>query len=113
MLSKEVYGLPIFLIIDDTLLKKFGTHFECYQTMFDHAKHNGTNYLKGHCFVALSISIPIVEGSGIRGIRYLNIPVGFRLRNEKENKLQIASKLIDEVMLVLADYPMTILLCDS
>jgi len=110
LIPTEVYGLPIFLIIDDTLLEKFGTHFECYQTMFDHAKHNGTNYLKGHCFVALSISIPVIVGGSIR---YLNIPVSFRLRSEKENKLQMASKMIDEAMVVLADYPMTILLCDS
>lgn len=110
LVSKEAHGLPICLIIDDTLLAKFGTHFECYQTMFDHAKHNGSNYLKGHCFVALTISIPIITG---KGISYLNIPVGFRLRGEKENKLEIASKMIDEAMTVLADYPMTILLCDS
>ncbi|MDR2195831.1 MAG: hypothetical protein LBE50_04415, partial [Gallionellaceae bacterium] len=48
LMPEELAGLPIFLAIDDTLQEKFGTHFECYQTMFDHAKHNGTNYLKGH-----------------------------------------------------------------
>ena len=52
MITAQAYGLPVFLIIDDTLLAKFGTHFECYQTMFDHAKHNGTSYLNSHCFVA-------------------------------------------------------------
>lgn len=110
LIPEELYGLPIFLIIDDTLQAKFGTHFECYQKMFDHAKHNNTNYLNGHCFVALMISVPIIiEGS----IRYFNIPVGFRLRNEKENKLKIASKMIDNAMIILGDYPMVILLCDS
>jgi len=110
LIPNELNGLPIFLIIDDTLQAKFGTHFECYQTMFDHAKHNKTNYLNGHCFVALMISVPIIiEGS----IRYLNIPVGFRLRDKDENKLKIASKMLDNAMIILGSYPMTILLCDS
>jgi hypothetical protein len=110
LIPKEIYGLPIFIIIDDTMQAKFGTKFECHQKMFDHAKRNESKYLNGHCFVALTISVPIIiEGS----IRYLNIPVGFRLRGEKENKLKIASKMIDNAMLILADYPMSILLCDS
>jgi len=110
LIPEELNGLPIFLIIDDTLQAKYGTHFECYQTMFDHAKHNNTNYLKGHCFVALTISVPIIlEGC----IRYLNIPVGFRLRSKDENKLEIASKMLDNAMSILGNYPMTILLCDS
>ena len=110
LIPKELNGLPIFLIIDDTLQAKFGTHFECYQIMFDHAKHNDTNYLKGHCFVALTISVPIIiEGS----IRYLNIPVGFRLREKDENKLKIASKMLDNAMTVIGKNLMTILLCDS
>lgn len=110
LISKQVYGLPVFLIIDDTLMAKFGTHFDCYQKMFDHAKHNGSNYLNGHCFVALSVSLPIIIEDSVR---YLSIPVGFRLREQGKNKLEIAAKMIDEAMLLLADYPMTILLCDS
>jgi hypothetical protein len=110
LIPEELNGLPIFLIIDDTLQAKFGTHFECYQTMFDHAKHNGSNYLKGHCFVALMISVPVRVGGHIR---YFNIPVGFRLRQKDENKLKIASKMIDCAMLILGDYQSVILLCDS
>lgn len=110
LIPKELNGLPIFLIIDDTLQAKYGTHFECYKKMFDHAKHNGSNYLNGHCFVSMMISVPVVINGSIR---YLSIPVSFRLRNEKENKLKIASKMIDTAMEILADYPMTILLCDS
>jgi len=110
LIPKEIYGLPVFLIIDDTMQAKFGTHFECYKTMFDHARHNGSNYLKGHCFVALMIGVPVIVGGNIR---YLNIPVGFRLRGENENKLKMAAKMIDNAMLIMADYPMSILLCDS
>ena len=116
LVTQQMYGLPIFLISasvdapDDTLQAKFGTKFACYQTMFDHAKHNGNQYLKGHCFVAMTISIPIAIGCKVR---YLNIPVGFRLRGDNENKLKIASKMIDTAMEILSEYPMVILLCDS
>jgi hypothetical protein len=89
---------------------KFGTHFACYQVMFDHAKHSGNQYLKGHCFVVLSISIPVaIDGK----IQYLNIPVGFRLRGDEENKLTMASKMVDTAMDILVNYPKVILLCDS
>jgi hypothetical protein len=110
LIPEVLNGLPVFLIIDDTLQAKFGTHFECYQKMFDHAKHNHSNYLNGHCFVALMVSVPVIAGGGIR---YLNIPVGFRLRGEKENKLAIASGMIENAMEMLGDYPQVILLCDS
>lgn len=110
LIPDELKGLPIFLIIDDTLQEKFGAHFECRQTMFDHAKHNGSNYMKGHCFVALTISVPIImEGN----VSYLNVPVRFRLRGEGENKLKMAAGMLDDAMDILGDLPMTILLCDS
>jgi len=110
LITQQMYGLPVFLIIDDTLQAKFGTKFACYQTMFDHAKHGGNQYLKGHCFVAMTIGVPVAIGCKVR---YLNVPVGFRLRGEGENKLKIASKMIECAMEVLASYPMAILLCDS
>jgi hypothetical protein len=110
LISQQMHGLPIFIIIDDTLQAKFGTHFACYQTMFDHARHSGNKYLNGHCFVALTISIPITIGCNVC---YLNIPVGFRLRGDDENKLTIASDMIDTAMEILVSYPMVILLCDS
>ena len=109
LIPEELTSLPVFLIVDDTLQAKFGTKFACYQTMYDHAKHNGSCYLKGHCFVALSIRVPVfVSGE----IQYLNIPVGYRLRND-ENKLEIAATMIDLAMEILVDHPMVILLCDS
>jgi len=110
LIPKELNGLPVFLIIDDTLQAKFGTHFECYKNYFDHTKRNKTNYLKGHCFVALMVSVPIKVGNEVK---YLSIPVGFRLRGENENKLKIASKMIDTAMEILQEHRKVILLCDS
>jgi len=110
LIPEKLNGLPVFLIIDDTLQEKFGTKFACYQTMFDHAKHNGTNYLKGHCFVALTICVPVIVGGEIK---CLNVPVGYRLREKDENKLKMASEMIDLAMIVLIEHPMVVLLCDS
>jgi hypothetical protein len=63
--------------------------------MFDHAKHSGSSYLKGHCFVALAICIPVVVGNNIK---YLTVPIRFRLKGPDENKLTIASAMITEAM---------------
>jgi len=102
--------LPVLLLIDDTLQAKFGTKFECYSKMFDHAKHNGSSYLSGHCFVALAICVPVtVENT----IKYLTVPIRFRLRGEEESKLTIASEMIRDAMKVLVDIPTVILMCDS
>jgi len=97
------------LLLDDTLQEKFGTKFECYSTMFDHAKHNGSAYLNGHCFVALTICVPVAIGSKIQ---YMNIPVRFRLRND-DSKLKMASEMVNEAMKELANIPTVVLLCDS
>jgi len=102
--------IPILLLLDDTVQAKYGTKFECYSTMFDHARHNGSSYLKGHCFVALTICVPVVAGGSLQ---YLNIPIRFRVRGADESKLAIASEMITEAMCELGDCQMVILLCDS
>ena len=109
LIPETLNGLPILLIVDDTLQAKFGMHFECFQTLFDHAKHNGTNYLKGHCFVALTVGVPVVTQGEIR---YLHIPLGYKLRSD-ESKLKIAAGMIDTAMEALPQPFNVILLCDS
>lgn len=109
-IPKECSNYPIFLIIDDTLQPKYGTHFEEYQLMFDHACHNGSNYLKGHCFVGLVISVPVeVEGK----LRYLSVPVGYRLRSKNENKLELAANMVEQAIQAFPKETKAILLCDS
>ena len=110
LIDEKVSKLPVLLLIDDTLQAKYGTKFECYSTMFDHAKHNGASYLKGHCFVALTICIPVIVGECVQ---YLNIPLRFRVRDTDESKLVIASEMITDAMKILKDAHMVILLCDS
>lgn len=102
-------SVTIFLITDDTLQAKFGDKFDCYSKLFDHTKHEGTSFLNGHCFVSLVISIPILFCGKIK---YLTLPVGYKLYDKSETKLEIAGKMIQNIMPLLADYQV-IVLCDS
>jgi hypothetical protein len=101
--------ITIFLIIDDTLQAKFGDKFDCYGKLFDHTKHDGTSYLNGYCFVSLVISIPILFCGKIK---YLTLPVGYRLYDKSETKLEMAGNMIKNIMPLLLDYQVTVL-CDS
>ncbi|KZL92712.1 IS701 family transposase [Clostridium magnum] len=101
--------ITIFLITDDTLQAKFGDKFDCYGKLFDHTKHDGTSFLNGHCFVSLVISIPI---RFCGKIKYLTLPVGYKLYDKSETKLEIAAKMIQNIMPLLLDCQV-IVLCDS
>ena len=67
---------PVFLCIDDTIVPKFGKKFEDVSTLFDHASHNGSNYLNGHCFVSLMLCIPVWNN---RKVVYQAVPLGYRM----------------------------------
>ncbi|WP_070000810.1 hypothetical protein [Cellulosilyticum sp. I15G10I2] len=97
----------IDLIVDDTLQPKFGEHFGCYSTLFDHAKHEGN--LKGHCFVSLALSLPIIRNNHIK---YITLPINCKLYDKSKTKLVIAAEMIEEVMPELRDYQV-IVLCDA
>ena len=55
MIPDSLATQPIFLCVDDTMVAKAGTRFENVSKLFDHAAHNGSNYLKGHCFVSIML----------------------------------------------------------
>ena len=99
----------IFLTIDDTLQAKCSRKFDCYFHLFDHTNKNGSSYLDGHCFVSLVINVPLFCGSNIK---YLCIPVGYRLYDKQQSKLEMAANLVKDVMPLLKEYQV-ILLCDS
>ena len=48
MIPDSLATQPIFLCVDDTMVAKTGTRFENVSKLFDHAAHNGSNYLNGH-----------------------------------------------------------------
>lgn len=101
--------VTIFLITDDTLQAKFRDKFDCYGKLFDHTSHTCLSYLNGHCFVSLAISIPILVN---KKIRYITLPIGYKLYDESETNLEIAGNMIQNIMSLLADYQI-IVLCDS
>lgn len=79
---------PVFLCINDTMVTKFGTKFENVSILFDHATHNGSNYLNGHCFVSLMLCVPVWPHGKIS---YLAVPFGYWMWQKKESKLELAA----------------------
>ena len=80
---RPLEGQPIFLSIDDTMVEKFGRHFELCSKLYDHAAHNGSNYLNGHCIVSLLLSFLVYRDGKIL---YLSVPVGYRLWDKEKEQ---------------------------
>ena len=55
---------PLFLSIDDTMVEKEGEKFELCSRLFDHAAHNGSNYLNGHGMVSILLSFQDLAAAG-------------------------------------------------
>ena len=105
-LSKQ----SVILSIDDTMIEKYGEHFEYRSRLFDHAAHNGSSYLNGHCMVSLMISVPLMIGDKLR---YISIPVGYRMWTKEETKLKMAADLVKLAMKEIGKDRNVILCCDS
>lgn len=101
---------PIILSIDDTMIEKSGKKFEHCEILFDHAAHNGSLYLNGHCFVSLMVSVPVQDGDKIR---YLSVPVGYRMWTKEKSKLAIAAELVQKAMEEIGSGRQVCLCCDS
>lgn len=100
----------VFLSIDDTMVEKYGTKFQARSNLFDHAAHNGSNYLDGHCFVSIMIHVPVEAADGVT---YLSVPLGYRLWTKEPSKLVLAADMVRSVMPQLASCGRVFLLCDS
>lgn len=110
LIADELKSQPVFLCLDDTMVSKFGKQFENVSKLFDHAAHNGSNYLNGHCFVSLMLCIPVwKEGKMV----YLSVPLGYRMWQKKETKLELAASMVRQVMPEFQKKKNVILLCDS
>ena len=92
------------------MVEKYGEHFENRAKLFDHAGHNGSNYLNGHCFVSIMMSIPVFDNGGIR---YLSFPVGYRMWAKEKTKLAMAADMVKEVMEIIGSERNVCLCCDS
>ena len=110
LIPEDLQTQPIFLCIDDTLVSKFGKKFEDVSKLFDHAAHNGSNYLNGHCFVSLMLCVPVWDKGRVH---YLAVPLGYRMWRKKETKLELAASMVRHVMPAFTAKKNVIILCDS
>jgi len=110
LVPERLRSQPVFLCIDDTLAAKFGKKFEDVSKLFDHAAHNGCNYLNGHCFVSLMLCVPVWEK---QKIVYLAVPLGYRMWTKETSKLELAASMVRQIMPRLSSQKNVIILCDS
>ena len=109
LIPEYLQSQPIFICIDDTMVSKFGKKFEDVSKLFDHAAHNGSNYLNGHCFVSLMLCVPVWKDGRII---YLSVPLGYRMWQKKESKLELAASMVRQVMPAFASQKNVIILCE-
>ncbi len=110
LIPEKLQSQPVFLCIDDTMVSKFGKKIRGCFKAFDHAAHNGSNYLNGHCFVSVMVCVPVWNKGRIH---YLSVPLGYRMWQKKESKLELAASMIRHVMPVFHEKKNVIILCDS
>lgn len=110
LIPENLKSQPVFLCIDDTMVSKFGKKFEDVSKLFDHAAHNGSNYLNGHCFVSLMLCVPVWNR---HKVHYLAVPLGYRMWQKKESKLELAASMVRQVMPEFSKKKNVIILCDS
>ena len=95
LVPQHLQTQPVFLCIDDTMVSKFGKKFEDVSKLFDHAAHNGSNYLNGHCFVSVMLCVPVWKKGRVH---YLSVPLGYRMWQKQESKLELAASMIRQAM---------------
>ena len=110
LVPKSLETQPVFLCIDDTIVPKFGKKFEDAPKLFDHAAHNGSNYLNGHCFVSVMPCVPVWDKDKIV---YQSVPLSYRMWQKKESKLELAASMVRQAMPGLMGKENVITLCDS
>lgn len=110
LIPDSLKSQPVFLCIDDTMVSKFGRKFEDVSKLFDHAAHNGSNYLNGHCFVSLMLCVPVWNNGKVV---YLAVPLGYRMWQKAASKLELAADMVRQVMPEFQEKKNVIILCDS
>ena len=101
MIPDSLATQPIFLCVDDTMVAKAGTRFENVSKLFDHAAHNGSNYLNGHCFVSIMLCIPVWKNDRVS---YLSLPLGYRMWQKKAPLNQTGSDRMKYIPLFLYSF---------
>ena len=101
MIPDSLATQPIFLCVDDTMVAKVGTRFENVSKLFDHAAHNDSNYLNGHCFVSIMLCIPVWKNDRVS---YLSLPLGYRMWQKKAPLNQTGSDRMKYIPLFLYSF---------
>ncbi len=110
IIPEDLRNEPVFLCIDDTMVAKFGQKSENVSKLFDHAAHNGSNYLDGHCFVSLMLCVPVWKKGRVV---YQAVPLGYRMWTKETSKLGLAADMVRAVMPELGQKHQVLLLFDS
>lgn len=92
------------------MVSKFGKKFENVSKLFDHVAHNDSNYLDGHCYINVMLCVPVWNKNRIH---YLSVPLGYRMRQKKESKLELAMSMICKMIPEFSGKKNVIILCDS
>lgn len=72
-------------------ITKESMKFENVSKLFDHAAHNGSSYLNGHCFVSIMLCIPV--RNHVHAL-YLSVPLGYRKgMSVDENSLYVMEQI--------------------
>ena len=84
----------IFIIIGDSIIQKYGTHFEDVSIIFDHRARNYSYSLNSHCFAGILLSVAVLINHQLRYIKEpveykFSVPAKERSEDDK-NKLQMA-----------------------
>ena len=112
LLPPELEHYPCFLLLDDTLIPKFGKSFDHVRTLFDHAaKEKHRRYINGHCFVSLSLGFPMFQGRE-RFVEWITVPLCCRVWDGQKTKLDLADSMVRKAMKSMGNRR-TVLLCDS
>ena len=109
-IPKDLGSQPVFLCMDDTMVPKSGKNFEDVSKLFDHAAHNGSHYLNGHCFVSILLCVPVWNDNKIC---YQSVPLGYCIWEKNQSKLKLAASMVRQVMPEFHGWKNVIILCNS
>ena len=99
IISNELAKQPVLLSTDDTIVHKHGTKFANVKEIYDHASKEQNKMINGHNFVSLMLSIPvqIQNSDNFYKIKYIPIPLGYEMKTDNNNKLDLVITMVDAI----------------
>ena len=99
IITKELATQPVFLSTDDTIVHKHGSTFAHVKEIYDHASKEQNKMVNGHNFVILMLSVPvkIQNSNNFYKIKYIPIPLGYEMKTDDNNKLDLVITMVDAI----------------